>query len=233
MKNKDKDIDFKCANCQSDCKKRGWVGHIQRYECKHCGKTQQKVYTKNRISKQIYDEIMRLNNEGMSICSMSRYFKIAKSSVQRIIERLAKTLVKPMFPEIVQNYEIDELRTFCARKTNEIWLIYAINRQTMRIVDFFIGRRTKENIKKVVDSLLALNPKHIYSDRLNIYLSLIPNHIHKIHPKCTNHIERKNLTLRMLLKRLQRKSICFTRSEKMLYNTVYLWVSNDSFTKKM
>ncbi len=96
---------------------------------------------------------------------------------------------------------------------------------------FCVGRRTKENISKVIKELLSFNPKYIYTDRLNIYEALIPVSIHRFYPKCTNHIERKNLTLRMLLKRLQRKSICFTRNEKMLYNTVYLWTCKDPFIK--
>jgi len=48
--------------------------------------------------------------------------------------------------------------------------------------------------------------------------------IHKIYSRCTNYIERKNLTLRILLKRLARKTLCFTRAAEMLQNTVFLFV---------
>jgi len=115
----------------------------------------------------------------------------------------------------------------CGNKRNELWLIYAINRNTKRIIDFVVGRRTKENIAIIVTALLNLQPKAIYSDRLNIYESLICKTIHKIYTRCINYIERKNLTLRTFLKRLARRTICFTRSERMLYGVVFLWVSDD------
>ena len=130
---------------------------------------------------------------------------------------------KPIFEETNQSYEMDELRTYCGSKTKEVWIIYAINRKTKKIIDFFVGRRTKENIKKVVDTVLELNPKHIYSDRLNIYQTLISEKMHKIYPHCTNHIERMNLTIRTQLKPLNRRTICFTRSVEMLHCKFYLW----------
>jgi IS1 family transposase len=71
---------------------------------------------------------------------------------------------------------------------------------------------------------MQLAPKHIYTDKLNIYTSLLSKNIHKNYPRCINHIERMNLTLRTRLKRLNRKTICFTRSEQMFHNVVYLWV---------
>jgi len=53
---------------------------------------------------------------------------------------------------------------------------------------------------------------------------LISKGIHKIYSRCTNYIERKNLTLRTLLKRLARKTLCFTRTAEMLENVVFLLV---------
>ena len=48
----------------------------------------------------------------------------------------------------------------------------------------YVGRRTKENIAKVVSTLQKLHPKHIYSDKSNIYENLISKNIHKIYPRC-------------------------------------------------
>ncbi|MBN9294195.1 MAG: transposase, partial [Flavobacteriia bacterium] len=49
--------------------------------------------------------------------------------------------------------------------------------------------------------------------------------IHKIHRRCTNHIERQNLNLRTHLKRLNRKTICYSKSLMMLLAVVkiYFW----------
>ena len=91
------------------------------------------------------------------------------------------------------------------------YITYAINRATKQIITFVAGRRSKENIKKVIDKLLFLKPRKIYTDRLNIYPSLIPKSIHKVFRFHTNIIERNNLTLRIRLKRLGRKQFVTVR----------------------
>ena len=214
---------MKCLHCSAPCIKRGKTKNVQRYQCKHCGKFQQEKYTKLRISQKKYQQVKELTGEGCSISSVGRLLRIAKSSVQRIIERIAATIKSPIHTETHQDYEMDELRTYCGNKKNESWLMYAINKKTGVIIDFCVGRRTKENIKKVVESVLNLNPRRVYTDGLNIYQSLLSDNIHRVFKSCTNKIERKNLTLRTHLKRLNRKTICFTRAENMLSNCVRLY----------
>jgi len=112
--------------------------------------------------------LIKLNNEGMGISSISRILDISKSSVQRIILRLSSMIQKPVFSEYNETYEIDELRTYVGNKKNESWVIYAINKANGNIIDLVVGRRTKENIRKVVDTILSYSPKRIYTDGLNI-----------------------------------------------------------------
>ena len=70
-----------------------------------------------------------------------------------------------------------------------------------------------------------LRQKKIYTDRLRNYSSLIDHSIHCISLYSTNHIERHNLTLRTHLKRLSRKTICFSRSAGILSAIlkIYFW----------
>lgn len=118
---------------------------------------------------------------------------------------------------------MDELRTYYRNKKNESWVMYAINKSTGKVIDFCVGRRTKENINKVVQSVLELNPRIIYTDGLNIYPGLIPNDKHRIFKYCTNKIERTNLTLRTHLKRFGRRTICYSKSDDMLKNCLKLY----------
>ena len=149
---------MKCIYCNNLCCKRGKSGNVQRYQCKNCKKSQQAIYTKPRIPQEKYKWTVKLNNEGCGISNIARLLGISKSSVQRLIERIAAGLQMPQLNESGQSYEIDELRTFCGSKRNELWLIYAINRASKQIVDFCIGRRTKENLAKVVLTLQKLQP---------------------------------------------------------------------------
>jgi IS1 family transposase len=124
-----------------------------------------------------------------------------------------------------QEYEVDELCTYVKNRNNRCYIAYAINKNTRKIIDFIVGGRTKENISKIIDKLKELNPRRIYTDKLNIYSLLIDKKIHVTAAHKINRIERFNLTLRTHLKRLSRRTICFSRSREMLENCLKLYVS--------
>ncbi|MBL7706316.1 MAG: hypothetical protein JNM21_12295 [Taibaiella sp.] len=65
----------------------------------------------------------------------------------------------------------------------------------------------------------------VFTDKLPNYKYLLPSTIHSTKYSGTNHIERKNLTLRTHLKRLSRRTICFSRSIAMLHGClmIYFW----------
>mgnify|MGYP003831996119 CR=1 FL=1 len=75
-----------CNYCGGQCIKRGKVRGSQRYQCKQCGKTQQKAYSKPRISEEKQDWVKKLTCEGCGIRSIGRLLQISKTSVQRIIK---------------------------------------------------------------------------------------------------------------------------------------------------
>jgi len=133
-----------------------------------------------KITTEIIDFTKKLNNAGVGISSILRLLNISKSDVQRIIEKLAMHKIKPIFTEQNQKYELDELRTYVGNKGNQSWVIYAINKSTGKVINLVVGRRTKENIRKVVNTILSLNPKRIYTDGLNTYRSLISKDIHRV-----------------------------------------------------
>lgn len=119
--------------------------------------------------------------------------------------------------------EVDELWTYIGRKTNEHWIAYALDRRTREVVDFVIGKRTKATLKLLVDRLLILEPRVIRTDKLTIYQRLVPLRIHRAGAYLINRIERNNLSIRTHLKRLNRKTICFSRSIVMLESCLQIY----------
>jgi IS1 family transposase len=121
--------------------------------------------------------------------------------------------------------EVDELWTYVGRKGEEYWVAYAIDRSTRLVMDFVVGKRTKATLKQLMDRVLLLKPKVIRTDKLTLYERLIPKDLHCRGANCINRIERKNLTIRTHLKRLSRRTICFSRSLQMLESClrIYFW----------
>ncbi|NII26644.1 IS1 family transposase [Pseudoflavitalea sp. X16] len=213
-----------CNNCKGACIKKGFYKTTQRYQCKVCGRHQRQVYRNRKYCTTFDEQIAVLNKEGVGISSISRILSIPRASVQRRIERMKKDKPKPVFTETGQVYEVDELYTYIGRKSNPCYIMYAINRKTKQVIDFVCGARSRENISRLINTLLGLSPQRIYTDKLNVFGSVIPDFLHRTFQYRTNHIERKNLTLRTHLKRLSRKTICYSKSKDMLEACFRLYV---------
>lgn len=187
----------------------------QRYKCKDCSKTQVDYYTYQAYRSSINNKIIALNNEGLGILSISRYLKISPTTLLKRIIQIAQNIEPPPIYK-ARIYEVDELKTYYKKKKKKIWVVCALERGTKNIVSFNVGRRTTNTIKAVTDSLLLSEAQTIYTDKLNIYRTLIPKSIHKTKYRGTNHVERQNLELRKNIKRLNRRMICYTKKLEML-----------------
>lgn len=126
-----------------------------------------------------------------------------------------------------RSFEIDELRTFIGNKSNEYWVAYVLCSDTKEVIDFIVGKRSKRTLRMVVNTALQTGVSVIKTDKLGIYGSLIPASIHEANAYNINHIERNNLNLRTHLKRLGRRSICFSRSVFMLTACLHIYFWNN------
>lgn len=164
----------------------------QRYQCKACGKVQQKTYQYRAYDNSVNNNIISLTKEGVGIRVISRLLGIAQNTVLSRIKQIAKG-IKSSTLLSYHDYEVDELRTFVKSKQKLIWVVCAYCRNTKQIVRYTIGRRTNKTLIKVVDSLQMASAKCIYTDKLRQYKSLIREQIHSVKQYGTNHVERFHL----------------------------------------
>jgi insertion element IS1 protein InsB len=118
------------------------------------------------------------------------------------------------------------MRTFLRHKGNVIWIVYALDRVNKNVISFAVGSGTKKTLNQFIQTVVLSNPKRMYTDGLNLFKFLIHKTIHKVTRFGTNTIERKNLSLRTHLKRLNRRSICFSKSLLILSVVlrIYFWL---------
>jgi insertion element IS1 protein InsB len=215
---------MQCRHCKATCIKYGITdAGKQRYKCKGCGKTFIEGYSNSSYT--IPDNLIStLLKEGCGIRSMARVLQISTTTVLKRILLIAKGMHKPAIA-YNKTYEVDELRTYYKNKSKLLWVVYALQQDTGLVADFAVGSRTKKTLQKVTGTLLLSNAHKIYTDKLNLYGFIIPPAIHCSRQYHINHIERKNLSLRTHLKRLNRRTICFSRSIAMLAAClkIYFW----------
>jgi len=196
----------------------------QRYQCKNCKKTSVLSYTYNAYKQNINHKIIEFTKEGLGIRSTARILKISVTTLLKRILAIAANIPKPAIP-YHQTYELDELRFFIRKKKNPMWLVYAVSRETGQVAGFYIGRRNNRTLHSVIKTLLNAKAQKIFTDKLKNYRYLIPEHLHSVKRYCTNRIERKNLDIRIHLKRFSRRTLCFSRSFLVCFAVMrmYFW----------
>ncbi|MFX3626070.1 MAG: IS1 family transposase [bacterium] len=220
---------MKCQYCRSRSIKYGKQNDIQRYKCKNCNKTQLAEYKNKAWLPQSKELFIKSLGCGVGVRRMAYLIGISKPTILKWIKegrRFKGIDIKKVLPN--DEYEIDEMQTLVGKKGNKTWITYAISRTTRLPIALKVGRRTKESLKQVVDKVLSLYPKRIYTDGLDIYKTLIPKYLHKSGRRRINYIERKNLTLRERIKRICRKTISYTKKEEMLdyHLRWYFWATD-------
>ena len=115
----------------------------------------------------------------------------------------------------VEETELDEMWSFVQNKKNQRWLWVAIDHNTRKIVAFAFGRRIQTVFRKLRKLLKPFDIRRYYSDAFACYSKFLPEKQHTIGKSNTQRIERKNLTLRTRVKRLARKTICFSKTIEM------------------
>ncbi|MCL9807713.1 IS1 family transposase [Flavobacterium amniphilum] len=218
-----------CIRCVGGCVSTIKYGKTksgnQRFICKICGTTKVEAYIYKAYNSEVNSKIILFTKEGLGIRSTARVLKISTTTLLKRIISIAKTIQQPVI-SMNKIYEVDEIRTYIKRKDRLVWIVYALERETRKIINFHVGRRTNNTLNVVLKSVTYSNPLAVYTDKLKHYKYLIDEGIHKTKRFGTNHIERMNLSLRTHLKRLNRRTICFSRSQLVLQSVlkIYFWV---------
>jgi len=196
----------------------------QRFRCKSCCRSFLLDYSYLACKAGTDTSIKEHVKESCGIRSIARLLKISATTVLKRIVSIAQKIEKP-FMVMGKDYELDELCTFVKSKANLRWVVYAIRRDTSEVVDFTVGCRSGSTLRRVTDTLVLSCARRVFTDKLPQYSTLLPPCIHHTRQYGTNHIERKNLSLRTHLKRLSRRTICFSRSQRLLSAclAIYFW----------
>jgi len=105
--------------------------------------------------------------------------------------------------------------SFVFSKANQRWLWLALDHQTMVVLAYTFGKRIDEVFRTFRKLLEPFSITLFYTDDWGSYSRNLSPDSRIISKKNTQTIERKNLTLRTHVKRLCRKTICFSKSVEM------------------
>jgi IS1 family transposase len=121
--------------------------------------------------------------------------------------------------EAATELELDEVWSFVLKKSQKRWIWIALCRPTRQVIAYFIGDRSEQSCRKLWERVPEpYRQGHCYTDFWEAYRKVIPEGQHTPCGKesgLTAHVERWNNTLRQRLARFVRKTLSFSKSDRM------------------
>jgi len=125
--------------------------------------------------------------------------------------------------------EVDEMWSFVGSKAAPRWLWHALDHQTGKVLAYVFGRRSDQAFLALKALLEPFGITRFYTDGWGAYQRHLDPECHEIGKRNTQQLERQHLTLRTRIKRLARKTICFSKSIQMHDIVVGLFINRFSF----
>lgn len=219
-----------CPRCSSlNVKKNGISAqHKQRYQCKDCERQFITDYTYRAYQAGVRSLVLPMTMNGSGIRDISRVLGMSTNTVLKLIRQAAQKVAEPAVPKRIASLELDEFWSFVAKKKQQRWTWLAFDRKRKRVTAFVNGRRTDHNCAALLKKLAGARVNRFHTDKWESYLKLLPEKEHAIGKEGTRNIERHNLNFRTHIKRLQRRTICFSKSEEMHDAVIKLYVQHSN-----
>jgi insertion element IS1 protein InsB len=109
------------------------------------------------------------------------------------------------------------------------WLWHAIDHHTGQMLAYVLGNRADHVFLALQGLLKPFGITHYYTDRWGAYRWYLSPEQHVIGKLSMQRIERKHLTWRTRLKRLNRQTLCFSRSPVIHDAVIGLFINRYEF----
>jgi len=124
---------------------------------------------------------------------------------------------------------MDEQWSFVGNKATQRWLWYAWSPQFKRVIAYTLGQRRDSVLKQLLQRLSPFKIAIFCTDDWGAYERLLPGNKHLIGKRYTQCIERQNLNFRTHIKRLARRTICFSKSVEIHDKVIGEYIRRHSF----
>ena len=222
-----------CPHCDSGkVKKNGIKGNGQQnFLCHDCKKQFQFSYQNKGADPRVKKQMRAMAMRASGIRDISSVLKVSAVTIILTLRTWFKTLREPQLEGSFDNVMIDEFWSWVGhREKGKRWVWYAYCGDSGKTLAFQIGKRNDASCEKLMKKMAHLDIKHYYTDNWISYKKHIPPEKHTISKKKTQKIERQNLNFRTHIKRLCRKTICFSKKDDMHFGFIkaYIWRKNSA-----
>ncbi|MEM1136082.1 MAG: IS1 family transposase [Bacteroidota bacterium] len=212
-------------HCQSGKVKKNGIKKTgkQNFYCHDCKKQFQFEYVYQRADPRVKKKISSMSMRGSGIRDIANVLNISAVTIIFSLRLWFSSLKEPV--DHFEHVIIDEFWSWVGkRKEGKRWVWYAYCADTRKVLAFQIGKRNDVTCKKLMKKLGHLDIGTFYTDDWKSYKKNIPWDKHVISKKKTQKIERQNLNFSTHIKRLCRRTICFSKKDDMHFGFIKAYV---------
>ena len=133
----------------------------------------------------------------------------------------------------IDEAEVDEMWAYVVNKKQQRWPWHAIDHRTGTVLAYVFGRRKDEVFLQLKALLEPFGITRYFTDHWGAYERNLAPKEHEPGKRRTQRIERKHLNLRTRIKRLARKTICFSKSVQMHDIMIGLFINRHEFGRSV
>ena len=125
--------------------------------------------------------------------------------------------------------ELDEMWSYVRSKANPRWLWHAIDHHTGKVLAYVFGRRQDTVFLELKALLEPFGITRYFTDGWGAYERHLAAAQHQVGKENTQKIESKHINLRTRIKRLVRRTICFSKTKQMHDLVIGLFINRHEF----
>jgi insertion element IS1 protein InsB len=217
-----------CPYCQgTDIVRHGTTPEgKQRYRCRACperGRTFLLEYSYAGQSPDVKQQIVEMAMNASGIRDTARVLHVSPTTVLKELKKRNLTSTK----SITRRWSICAQST--GKKAEPRWLWHAIDHHSGTVLAYVFGRRQDAVFLQLQVLLEPFGIRRFYTDGWGAYERHIDPEQHNIGKENTQKIESKHINLRTRIKRLVRRTICFSKTTTMHDLVIGLFINRYEF----
>ena len=207
-----------CPHCQGIKVVRNGIKRNgkQNLLCRGCGKQFQTDYVYKGCVAENKELVLKMLCRGSGVRDCAVVSGLSPSTVLTLLKSVAvSTVLKPR-QYCYRRVQIDEQWSYVGKKTKKVWLLYAYAVEEDEIIAFTMGKRSAEAVQQLWVKLKYLDIDVLQTDEWEAFSAVLPKAKHQVGKGFTKNIEGVNTWFRTRVKRLARRTVCF--SKKLIYH---------------
>jgi len=128
-----------------------------------------------------------------------------------------------------QESEVDEMWSYVGNKDNPRWLWHAIDHHRGKVLAYVFGRRKDEVFLQLKQLLEPFGINCFYTEGWGAYERHVEPQKHEVDKQNMHKIESQHINLRTRIKRLARRTICFSKTIQMHDIVIGLFLNRYEF----